>query len=252
MGIKFSKNILKIFGQTNASYQLIEPNDRVLVALSGGKDSIAMTHLIARYHKITPFDFDYQAATLSYGMGEDYSNLSTHCATNSIPHTIIDSNIFDIANGHIRENSSFCSFFSRMRRGALYTYAINNGFNKLALGHHLDDMVESFFMNMFHNGAMRALAPKYRADNGLVIIRPLIRIREAATLNFAIQNAINVVGDEMCPGLKMPVKMPHTRASTKAWLCELEKQKPGVFNMFEAAFTHIHDDTFFDPTRLKA
>lgn len=249
--MKFSKNILKIFGQTNATFKLIEPSDKVLIALSGGKDSLTMLHLINRYKRITPFEFDFEAVTLSYGMGEDYSHLQKHCEENGIKHTIIDSAIFDIAKDHIRENSSFCSFFSRMRRGSLYTYALNNGFNKLALGHHLDDMVESFFMNMFYNGAMRSLAPKYRAGNGVIVIRPLIKIREAATRNFVVQNELKAVGDEMCPGMKMPVKMPHARASTKEWLKALEKEKPGIFDMIEASFAHIHDDTFLDVERFK-
>ncbi|MEY4503874.1 MAG: hypothetical protein RL154_166 [Pseudomonadota bacterium] len=250
--MKFSKNIIKVFGQTNSTYKLIEPNDKILVALSGGKDSLTLLHLIARYKRITPFDFDYEAVTLSYGMGEDYSELQAHCEQNGIVHKIIDSTIFEIAQNHIRENSSFCSFFSRMRRGSLYTYALENGFNKLALGHHLDDMVESYFMNMFYNGAMRALAPKYKASNGLIVIRPLIKIREAATRNFTVSNNLKAVGDEMCPGMRMPVKMPHARAQTKEWLKALEQDRPGVFDMIEASFGHIHEDTFLDYNRLKA
>ncbi len=249
--IVFSKKLQKIFGQTNAKYALIEPNDKVLVALSGGKDSHTMLHLIARLKRIAPFDFEFKAVTLSYGMGENLEFLSEHCKASGIEHEIIDSKIFEIAQTHIRENSSFCSFFSRMRRGALYTYALENGYNKLALGHHLDDAAESFFMNLFQNGAMRSLAPKYRAKNGIIVIRPLIMMREAQLTHFATSNEIPVIGDEACPAMNFKVKMPHKREETKSFLKNLEHEKPQLFTMLKSAFEHIHDDTFFDPSRFK-
>lgn len=247
----FSKKIVKIFGQTNAEFGLIGEGDKVLVALSGGKDSITMLHLINRLKRIAPFDFEFTAATLSYGMGEDLSFLTKHCESYDIKHEIIDSKIFEIAQTSIRENSSFCSFFSRMRRGSLYTYAIENGYNKLALGHHLDDAAESFFMNLLNNGAMRSLAPKYTATNGVVVIRPLIQLREASMRNFATENNFAVIGDEACPAMNFKVKMPYKREETKQFLREMEKNNPNLFTMISSAFRHIHDDTFFDKDRLK-
>ncbi len=249
--ILFSKKLQKIFGQTNVKYALIEPNDKVLVALSGGKDSHTMLHLIARLKRIAPFDFEFKAVTLSYGMGENLLFLSEHCRAHNIEHEIIDSNIFEIAENHIRENSSFCSFFSRMRRGALYSYAIERGYNKLALGHHLDDAAESFFMNLFQNGAMRTLAPKYKATNGVIVIRPLILAREAQLEYFAASNNLAVIGDEACPAMSFKAKMPYKREETKNFLKNLEKEKPQLFTMLKSAFENIHDDTFFDPTRFK-
>ncbi len=249
--ILFSKKLQKIFGQTNAKYALIEEGDKVLVALSGGKDSHTMLHMIARLKRIAPFDFEFKAVTLSYGMGENLSFLTEHCKSYGIEHEIIDSNIFEIAGSHIRENSSFCSFFSRMRRGALYTYALEHGYNKLALGHHLDDAAESFFMNLFQNGAMRTLAPKYRATNGIIVIRPLILTREAQLEYFATSNELTVIGDEACPAMNFKAKMPYKREETKNFLKDLEKEKPQLFTMLKSAFEHIHDDTFFDPTRFK-
>lgn len=249
--ILFSKKLQKIFGQTNAKYRLIESGDRVLVALSGGKDSYTMLHMIARLKRIAPFDFEFKAVTLSYGMGENLSFITEHCKTHGIEHEVIDSKIFEIAQNHIRENSSFCSFFSRMRRGALYTYALNNGYNKLALGHHLDDAAESFFMNLFQNGALRTLAPKYRAQNGVIVIRPLILAREAQLVYFVRSNNIATIGDEACPAMNFKVKMPYKREETKNFLKNLEKEKPQLFTMLKSAFEHVHDDTFFDHKRFK-
>lgn len=249
--ILFSKKLQKIFGQTNAKYRLIEEGDKVLVALSGGKDSYTMLHMIARLKRIAPFNFEFKAVTLSYGMGENLEFLTKHCNEYGIEHEIIDSKIFEIAKNHIRENSSFCSFFSRMRRGALYTYATENGYNKLALGHHLDDAAESFFMNLFQNGAMRTLAPKYKAQNGVIVIRPLILTREEQLSHFAKINNLAVIGDEACPAMNFKVKMPYKREETKNFLKNLEKEKPQLFTMLKSAFEHIHDDTFFDPNRFK-
>ena len=247
----FSKKAIKLFGQTNAEFGLICEGDRVLVALSGGKDSITMLHLINRLKKIAPYNFEFTAVTLSYGMGENLSFLTEHCQSFGIEHVVIDSKIYEIAQTSIRENSSFCSFFSRMRRGSLYTYALENGYNKLALGHHLDDAAESFFMNLFNNGSMRSLAPRYTATNGIVVIRPLIQMREAVMRNFATENGFEVIGDEACPAMNFKVKMPYKREETKEFLRELEKSKPALFTMISSAFRHIHEETFFDTNRLK-
>jgi tRNA(Ile)-lysidine synthase TilS/MesJ len=138
-----------------------------------------------------------------------------------------------------------------MRRGALYSYAEENGFNKVALGHHFDDTVESFFMNMFYNGSLRALAPAYKTSRGFELIRPLIQVRESQLKGFADDNNLQVIGDEACPAMLKEVKMPHARASTKAWLATLESENKDVFKMIKASFKHIHDDTFLDPTRWK-
>lgn len=125
--IDLSKRLIRQVAQANAKYSLIQDKDRVLLGLSGGKDSLALAHLLNRMQKHAPFSFELKAVTLSYGMGEDYTNLSKHCKEHGIEHEVIDSNIYEISGDTIRKNSSFCSYFSRMRRGALYTYALENG-----------------------------------------------------------------------------------------------------------------------------
>lgn len=247
-----SKKILRVVGRTNAQFELIKEKDKVLVGFSGGKDSLTLLHCLKHMQTHAPFDFEFEAVTIQYGMpGEHYDFLSKHCEEHGIKHTVYESNIFEIAQDTIRENSSFCSYFSRMRRGALYTYAQENGFNKVALGHHFDDAVESFFMNMFYNGTMRSMAPIYKAQRGFHLIRPLIQLRERQCRAFAVENELQTVGDEACPGLKMNVKMPHARANTKEWLAKLEEQNNDIFKMIQASFKHIHDDTFLDPKRWK-
>ncbi|MCO4845394.1 MAG: tRNA 2-thiocytidine biosynthesis protein TtcA [Sulfurovum sp.] len=245
-----SKKLLKLAGKTNAEFKLIGEGDKVLVGLSGGKDSLALVHIMKYIQRHAPFNFEFEACTIKYGMpDEHYAFLEAHCKEYDIKHTVYDTNIFEISHDTIRENSSFCSYFSRMRRGALYSFAEEGNFTKVALGHHFDDTVESFFMNMFYNGSMRALAPIYKTSRGFHLIRPLIQARETQLRAFAEENNLQVIGDEACPAMLKDVKMPHARASTKEWLAGLEKENKDIFKMFRASFKHIHDDTFLDPER---
>lgn len=243
--IELSKKISKVVGKTNAEYTLIKEGDRVLVGFSGGKDSLTLLHSLNHLKRVAPYNFEFKAVTVTYGMGEQIEFLSNHCKEHGIEHEIIDTQIFDLAGEKIRKNSSFCSFFSRMRRGYLYTVAQEQGYNKLALGHHLDDAMESFFMNFFYNGTMRTMPPIYKADNGIEVIRPLLFCRERQLRAFADTNEIRVIGDEACPGLRFDVKMPHARATTKELLAKLEEENPKIFVSMKAALSNIQLSTFF-------
>lgn len=242
--IKLSKKLISQCGKANAKYSLITEGDRVLLGLSGGKDSLALVHLLKRMQNIAPFNFDLRAVTVSYGMGEDYTNLHAHCEEHGIEHEVMDTNTYELAGEKIRKNSSFCSFFSRMRRGALYTYALEHDYNKVAIAHHLDDAAESFFMNFIYNGAMRSLAPKYTAKNGLIVIRPLITSRESQLRENAKLNNLEVIGDEACPAMRFDIKMPHARAETKELLAKMEKEHPKLFVSLKSAFENIHLSSF--------
>lgn len=243
--IEISKKLLRIVGQTNAKYKMFEENDRILLGLSGGKDGLNLAHILKHFQSVSPQNWDFKAVTLSYGMGENFDYLKTHCKEHDIDYEVIDSEIFELSKDKIRRNSSFCSFFSRMRRGYLYSYALKNGYNKLAIAHHLDDAAESFFMNFTYNGALRTLAPKYRAQNGIVVIRPLIFAREKQLRDSAMRNGLQTVGDEACPAMRFDVKMPHARFETKQLLAKLESENPKLFISLKAAFENLHSDTFF-------
>jgi len=248
--LKISKKLLRVAGKTNANFRLIGEGDKVVVGLSGGKDSLSLIHILKHIQQHAPFKFEFEACTIKYGMpDENYAYLVEHCQAHNIKHTVYDTNIFEISHDTIRENSSFCSYFSRMRRGALYNFAQEHGFTKVALGHHFDDTVESFFMNMFYNGSMRAMAPIYKTERGFHLIRPLIEVREKQLRAFADDNNLQPIGDEACPAMLKDVKMPYARANMKVWLEDLEKGNSNVFKMISASFKHIHDETFLDPTR---
>jgi len=250
MSLEVSKKITKLAGQTNAKYELIKEGDKILVGFSGGKDSLTLIHTLKRMQKVAPFKFEFKAVTITYGMGEQVQFLADHCKKYDIKHEIVDTEIFEISKEKIRKNSSFCSFVSRMRRGYLYTHALENGFNKLALGHHLDDAMESFFMNFFYNGSMRSMPPIYKAENGLMVIRPLIMCRERQLRAFAEENCVDVVGDEGCPAMRMDIKMPHARENTKKLLEKLEEENPRIFVSMRAAFENFHPNTFFSKENL--
>ncbi len=250
MSLEVSKKITKLVGQTNAKYELIKEGDKILVGFSGGKDSLTLIHTLKRMQSVAPFNFEFKAVTITYGMGERVEFLAEHCKKYDIEHEIVDTQIFDISKEKIRKNSSFCSFVSRMRRGYLYTHALENSFNKLALGHHLDDAMESFFMNFFYNGSMRSMPPVYKAQNGLMVIRPLIMCRERQLRAFAEDNCVDVIGDEGCPAMRMDIKMPHARENTKKLLEKLEEENPKIFVSMKAAFENFHPNTFFSKEDL--
>jgi len=251
MAVKLSKKIMSKLGKTNAEFELIQEGDKILVGLSGGKDSLTMIHAMKEQQRRAPFKFEFLAVTISYGMGENFEKLSAHCKKYDIPHIVHETKTYELAKDKIRKNSSYCSFFSRMRRGYLYSVAKEHGCNKVALGHHMDDAAESFFMNFIYNGQMRSLAPKYRADNGLIVIRPLIQMRERQLTAFVQDNGIEAIGDEACPAMRFDVKMPHARADTKEMLAKMEQEFPQLFTSLNAAFKNISVESFFDKEKFK-
>ncbi|MDD3342874.1 MAG: ATP-binding protein [Sulfurospirillaceae bacterium] len=242
--IEISKRLLRTVGRTNGHYGLIHEGDKILLGLSGGKDSLSLAHILKHMQRVAPFNFEFKAVTIAYGMGENLEALQAHCIEHGIDHEVYDTKIFDLAQEKIRNNSSFCSFFSRMRRGALYTYALENDYKKLALAHHLDDAVESFFMNFSYNGALRSMPPIYKAQNGLVVIRPLIHVRERQLRDCAKDANMPIIGDEACPAMRFDVKMPIARAETKAMLAQMEKENSALFVSLKKAFQNINLSSF--------
>lgn len=246
-----SKKILRTIGRTNAKYRLIQEGDRILLGLSGGKDSMLLATILAYMKKHAPFSFDFKAVTIDYGRGGEYDYIVAYCQANGIPYERVRTEIYKILEEHKREGTIYCSFCSRMRRGSLYTLALQGGFNKIALGHHLDDAVESFFMNLSFNGALRSMPPIYRAENGLYVVRPMIFLRERQIRDFIARNAIYIAPDCNCPINWLPEdKRPKARANTKRLLEDLERENPLLFTSLQNAFRNLHAKSFCDEAYL--
>ncbi|MBL0686578.1 MAG: tRNA 2-thiocytidine biosynthesis protein TtcA [Sulfurospirillum sp.] len=249
--LSISKNLLRKTGRTVMRYKLIKNRDKIVLGLSGGKDSLCLAHVFKHLQRVSPIEFEFKAITIDYGMGEDFEALKAHCKKHDIDHEIYKTKIFELSKEKIRKNSSFCSFFSRMRRGALYTYAKNNSYTKLALAHHLDDAVESFFMNFSYNGSLRSMPPIYRANNGLEVIRPFVHVRERQLRDQAIKYNMPIIEDEACPAMKFDIKMPIARAKTKDMLEKMEEQNSLLFVSLRKAFENINLSSFCDEDHLE-
>lgn len=248
---EISKKILKITGQTNAQFNLIKEGDRVLLGLSGGKDSMLLATLLARLKKYAPFNFEFKALTIDYGRGGEYDYIFEYCKENQIPYELYRTDIYKILEENRRDGSVYCSFCSRMRRGALYSKALEGGYNKVALAHHLDDAAESFMMNLTYNGALRSMPPLYRAENGLWVIRPLIFVRERQIIDFIAKNEIYIAPDCNCPiQWQSDDKRPFAREKTKAMLKKMEEENPDFFNSLKVALGNIHAHSLFDKRYL--
>lgn len=249
--IEISKKILRITGSTNAEFGLIKEGDKILLGLSGGKDSILLATLLARLKKYAPFDFEFKALTVDYGRGGEYGYIFEYCEKLGIPYELYRTDIYKILEENRREGTVYCSFCSRMRRGALYSKALEGGFNKIALAHHLDDAAESFMMNLTYNGALRSMPPIYKAENGLYVIRPLIFVRERQIIDFIAKNDIYIAPDCNCPIMwQSDDKRPFAREKTKQMLKKMEMNNPDFFTSLKVALGNVHLNSLFDKRYL--
>lgn len=247
-----SKKILNTFGRTNAQYGLIKEGDKVLLGLSGGKDSMLLALILARLKAHAPFKFEFKAITIDYGRGGEYDYIFEYCNKYNIPYELYKTKIYEALEEKKRPNSSYCSFCSRMRRGALYSKALEGGYNKVALAHHLDDAAESFIMNLSYNGSLRSMPPIYKAENGLIVIRPLIFVRERQIVDFIANNNIYIAPDCNCPiNWQSDDKKPYARENAKKLLKDLEDNNEDFFISLKKAMSNIHINSFCDERYLE-
>ena len=166
------------------TYNLIEENDKICVGLSGGKDSLLLLTLLAKFQKFSPKKFELVAVTIDLFNGKsDYSKITEYCKELGVEHHIVNSQIYDIIFVERKEKNP-CSLCSKLRRGMLNTKAIELGCNKVALGHTRDDLVETFFLSMCYEGRLSTFAPiSYLSNTNIHVIRPLIYIEERETIN---------------------------------------------------------------------
>jgi len=224
--IKPPKSLLSAAGKAIGDYGMIRDGDRVLLGLSGGKDSLSLLHVLLDLRKKAPIRFELAACTIDPQSDDfDPSPLKDYVPQLGIPYFYESFPIVEQAKQSM-EGDSFCAFCSRMRRGMLYGCARREGYNVLALAQHLDDAAETFLMSAFFGGKLRTMQAHYVNDAGdLRIIRPLIYARERQTASFAKSAPLPVI-QENCPAC---FGMPTERMHMKTVLAQLEHDNPKLF-----------------------
>jgi tRNA 2-thiocytidine biosynthesis protein TtcA len=187
-------------GELMENYQLLSEGDKVMVCVSGGKDSYTMLDMLMYAQKKAPFHFDIIAVNLDQKQ-PDYPEeiLPAYLAQLGVEYKIIERDTYSIVKEHVPEGKTMCSLCSRMRRGTLYGVASEMGITKLALGHHKDDILETFFLNMLFAGKLETMPPKYKTDNGEhIVIRPLSFCREKDIERYAVLRQFPIIPCNLC------------------------------------------------------
>jgi tRNA 2-thiocytidine biosynthesis protein TtcA len=177
------KSVTRLVGKAIGDFGLIDDGDRILVALSGGKDSWTLLYTLKALRQRAPISYEMAAVTIHPGHdGSGYGPIRDILQRDGIPYQVLSIGLSEIVKEKLTPGTSPCSFCARLRRGVLYTHAASEGWNKIALGHHLDDFVETLLLNLFFNGSIKGMSPKLLADDGRNrIIRPLVYVREDMT-----------------------------------------------------------------------
>ena len=179
-------------------YHMIEAGDKIAVGVSGGKDSLVLLVLLAGLREYFDKPYDLEAITIDMGLGMDYSGVQALCDRLEVPYTIVETQIAPIIFDHRKEKNP-CSMCAKMRRGALNQAILEKGFNKLALGHHYDDAVETFLMSLIFEGRISCFQPVTNLDRtGIIQIRPMLYIHERTVDNFAVRQNLPVL-ENRCP-----------------------------------------------------
>ncbi|MBL4743269.1 MAG: tRNA 2-thiocytidine(32) synthetase TtcA [Cycloclasticus sp.] len=228
---KLQKRLRGEMGRAIADYNMIEDGGRIMVCLSGGKDSYTMLDILLSLKKSAPIHFDILAVNLDQKQpGFPEHILPEYLEAMGVEYHVIEQDTYSVVKQIIPEGKTTCGLCSRMRRGALYAYAEDNGYNKIALGHHRDDIIETFFLNMFHGGQLKAMPAKLKSDNGKhIVIRPLAYAREKDIAEFASIKEYPIIPCNLC-GSQENLQ----RVQMKKMLSQWDKEFPGrvetIFN----------------------
>jgi tRNA 2-thiocytidine biosynthesis protein TtcA len=241
---KLFKRIKNGVGRAIADYSLIEEGDRIAVAVSGGKDSYSLLHLLEALRRRAPVKYELMAITIDSGYPGFRSDIiAGHLQESGFRYHVEKTDHYDIIKEKRRPGSSYCSICARLKRGVLYTLAQKFGCNKLALGHHLDDFIETLLLNQFFVGTLKAMAPSMLADNGeTTVIRPLVYVEERDIISFARTNGFPVV----CCCCPVCGKADHQRKRMKQLLTELERENPSVKRSLLTALANVQPRHLLD------
>ena len=230
-------------GQAIADYAMIQAGDKVMVCLSGGKDSYTLLDMLLQLQKKAPVDFELVAVHLDQKQpGYDAAVLPAYFRRIGVPFQIIEQDTYSVVNRVIPEGRTMCSLCSRLRRGALYAHATAHGFTKIALGHHRDDMVATFFLNLFFHAKLSGMPPKLLSDDGKhVVIRPLAYVSESAIAEHARAMAFPIIPCDLC-GSQDNLQRRQVQKMMAAW----EAETPGRIDQIARALARVEPSQLAD------
>ncbi|MEH6418592.1 tRNA 2-thiocytidine(32) synthetase TtcA [Pseudomonas sp. CGJS7] len=231
-------------GRAIADFGMIEDGDKVMVCLSGGKDSYTMLDVLLQLQKKAPVKFELVAVNLDQKQPDFPEHvLPAYLESIGVAYKILEQDTYSVVTRVVPEGKTMCSLCSRLRRGALYTYAAEQGFTKIALGHHRDDLVATFFLNLFFHAKLSGMPPKLLSDDGKhVVIRPLAYVREDDIVDYAAIKNFPIIPCNLC-GSQENLQRKQVKRMMDAW----ERETPGRIETISRALGDIRPSQLSDP-----
>jgi tRNA 2-thiocytidine biosynthesis protein TtcA len=240
-------------GKAIEDYRMIEAGDRVMVCLSGGKDSFTLLDLLMSLQRSAPVDFELLAVNLDQKQpGFPDHILPAYLEDLEVPFRILEQDTYSVVTRVVPEGKTMCGLCSRLRRGALYTFAAEHGITKIALGHHADDIMETLFLNMFFGGKLKAMPPKLRSDDGRhIVIRPLAYCRERDIARYARAREFPIIPCNLC-GSQETLQRKEIKKLLRQWESEHPNRVESILaGMRNVVPSHLMDADLFDFSALQ-